>query len=93
MNEEKLVKALIADHLRHTKLMNGLEKLGFDTLDLYLGLPEIIFEIMGIEKSETIFMYFITAAELACTKEDKEKDVADTLYDDLLLMRVEWNDR
>lgn len=88
--EEELVKALIADHLRHLKLMSGLEKIGFDTLDYYLGLPEVIFKLMDIEKSETIFLYYTTAAELMCEKKEAVKAAAETLYEDLVWMREEF---
>jgi len=88
MKEEELVTALIADHLRHLKLMSGLEKMGFDALDYYLGLPEVIFKIMNIE-SETVFLYYITAAELMCEKKEAVKVAAETLYEDLVRMREE----
>ncbi|WP_317898917.1 hypothetical protein [Aurantibacillus circumpalustris] len=89
MKEKELVTALIADHIRNMKLLIGLEKIGFDPLDHYLSIPEIIFKIMGIEKSETIFRYYITFVELKCEKSESPKEAADEIYEDLVWMRLE----
>jgi hypothetical protein len=89
MEEKDLVIALISDHLRHMRLLSGLEKLGFDVLIFYIGTAEIIFKIMGISKSETIFLYYITAIDLKCTSK-KYKQNAEQLYEDLVMMRDEY---
>lgn len=90
MEEKELVVALIADHLRHMKLLSGLEKLGFNTMDYCIGLPEIIVKIMGVEKSETILFHYLTAVRLKCWKSKKHMEVAEELYMDLVWMREEF---
>ena len=90
MEEKELVTALIADHLRHMKLLSGLEKLGFDTLDYYIGIPEIIVKVMGVAESETLIFHYITAVELKCWKPEKYNEAAEELYEDLVWMRKEF---
>jgi len=89
MNEKELVTALIADHFRHMKLLSGLEKLGFDTLDYYIDIPETIVKVMGIADSETPLFHYINAVELKCGKSEKYHEVAAELYEDLVWMREE----
>lgn len=89
MKEKELVTALITDHLRHMKLLFGLEKLGFDTLDYYIGLPETIVKIMGVAESETIMIYYLTAVELKCEKSEEYHEAAEELYNNLVWMRKE----
>lgn len=89
LEEKELLTALIADHLRHMKLLSGLEKMGFDVLIFYIGTAELIFKIMDISESETIFLYYITAVDLKCQSK-KYKDNAEQLYEDLAMMRDEF---
>jgi hypothetical protein len=89
MEEKELVTSLIADHLRHMRLLSGLERLGFDVLIYYIGTPELVLKIMGLTESETIFLFYITAIDLKC-KSKKYKENAEQLYEDLVMMREEF---
>jgi len=49
---EHLLISLIKDDLVHTRLLNGLMELGFDTTDYYLNLNEAIFQLAGLSKEQ-----------------------------------------
>jgi hypothetical protein len=52
MNQKKLIITLLKDHLLNTKLINGLEELGFYTDDHRLHVSEVIFELLELDNDK-----------------------------------------
>lgn len=52
MKKKKLILSLIKDNLIHTHLLNGLNKLGFDTGHYYLHLNETITKLLDVHISD-----------------------------------------
>lgn len=49
---KNLLLSLIKDDLVHTRLLNGLSELGFDTADYYQNLNEAIFSVAGFSHEQ-----------------------------------------
>lgn len=49
ISEDKLIISLIKDNLINTRLVHGLEKLGFDAGNYHVHLSETIFKLIGID--------------------------------------------
>jgi hypothetical protein len=59
MQHKEIVITLIKDHITNTRLINGLNALGWYSLDYHLHLSDVIFKLMGIadEKEELFEIY------------------------------------
>ena len=64
--QKKLILSLIRDYLVNTRLLLGLDELGFDTSHYCLSLGEAIFDLMGLEEkgyNEELYLHFIEISE------------------------------
>lgn len=59
MQHKDIIITLIKDHLTNTRLMNGLNALGWHSQEYHLHLSDIIFKLIGIsdEKEELFEVY------------------------------------
>lgn len=61
-NQKKLILSLIRDNLVNTKLLLGLDGLGFETGHYSLYLGETIFRLMGLEEkglNEDLYEHYL----------------------------------
>jgi hypothetical protein len=59
MQHKEIIITLIKDHIINTRLVNGLNALGWHSLDYHLNLSDAIFKLIGIadEKEELFEIY------------------------------------
>jgi len=96
VNKKKLVISLIKDDLINTKLVYGLEAMGFDALHYCLHLSETIFNLMELDggwNSEPIAEYYYETSKkvkrLDIKNSNKPVDrLANEIYDGLVKLKT-----
>ena len=60
MQHEDIIITLIKDHMVNTRLINGLNALGWHSTDYYLHLTDIIFKLVGLhDEHEELFEAYL----------------------------------
>ncbi|HSH66145.1 MAG TPA: hypothetical protein VLB84_10180 [Bacteroidia bacterium] len=70
MEHKDIIITLIKDHLTNTRLIKGLNSLGWQSEDYHLHLSDIIFKLIGIsdEKEELFEVYLEWCTKMAKTE-------------------------
>lgn len=65
MEENTLILSLIKDHITHSRLLNGLSAIGFDTESFCLNLSDTIFKLAALndDEDESRYNYYLTMVE------------------------------
>jgi hypothetical protein len=97
LNKKHLIISLIRDDLVIEKLLEGLERLGFDTLDYNLYVSDNIFKLLGFpddDSSEDDFLHYMEERKKAVHLNIKSlklfDDLAKEIYWDLYFRSEEW---
>jgi hypothetical protein len=69
MQHKEIIITLIKDHITNTRLVNGLNALGWHSLDYHLNLSDAIFKLIGIadEKEELFEIYLKWCSKVSRT--------------------------
>ena len=95
-SNKNLIISLIRDNLISTKLINGLNALGMETIHFTLNLSETIFELMEFDKSDKsdkIFEYYLELLDKVnhiniSTQQDRLNELAKNIYRRLYLKKL-----
>lgn len=88
MDNKNMVVGLIADHLRFSRIIAGLEGTGIVTLSEHPEIGKAVMELMGI-KSSLAYMYYLSMVDESCVRKDDLLEDAEDIYNDILWIKEE----
>lgn len=92
---ERIIKSLIKDAIVNEKLLQGLEDLGFTSSCYNLSNRDIILDLLEIEISDEFvgeyYLKFSIVGKIDLDDSSKLEFVIDTIYSDLMLLKI-FND-